>query len=494
MGDIVHEVESLAADGVSEITLLGQNVNSYGRDLGAGQYRPEFADLLARDRRGRRHRAGPVHVAPPEGSAARDDRGDGGVRVRCASTCTCRCSPAATARWRACTAATPRRGTSTRLVAARAAIPDLAVTTDLIVGFPGETEADFAATLEVVAEADYDAAYTFVFSPRPGTEAATMVDDFVPAAVVQERMQRLAEVVERSALAPPRGARRRGRGSAHRRPVEEGPVGVVRALPPQQARAPRAAEFGRARQRRVRRRADHAPRPRTGCGASTSGGSGRRARDGSASRCRRRLRDASSRARRPDRRGQVRAGARGRAASGRRRDRLARLDAGVPRAWTSARPSRRPPSAPRCRTISSTSPIRPRTGRSRARRRLARAAIADIEARGRRALLVGGTGLYVRAVVDDLALPGEDLVARAALLAATETPDGVARAYDRLRARRPGRGGAHRAEQPAPHRPRARGVRHDRPTVLVVRRRLRHVRPARDRRRASSASGSAGPR
>jgi tRNA-2-methylthio-N6-dimethylallyladenosine synthase len=87
-----------------------------------------------------------------------------------------------------------------RLAAARTAIADLAVTTDIIVGFPGETEADFARTLEVVAVADYDAAYTFVFSPRPGTEAASFVDDFVPAEVIHERMERLTEVVEGSAL------------------------------------------------------------------------------------------------------------------------------------------------------------------------------------------------------------------------------------------------------------------------------------------------------
>ena len=78
-----------------------------------------------------------------------------------------------------------------RLAAARAAIPDLAVTTDLIVGFPGETDADFAATLEVVEEAAYDAAYTFVFSPRPGTEAAAWTGDFVPGEVTRERMERL---------------------------------------------------------------------------------------------------------------------------------------------------------------------------------------------------------------------------------------------------------------------------------------------------------------
>ncbi len=88
-----------------------------------------------------------------------------------------------------------------RLAAARDAIPDLAVTTDLIVGFPGETDADFERTLEVVDAASYDAAYTFVFSPRPGTRAAHMTDAFVPTEVAQERMQRLVDVVERHALA-----------------------------------------------------------------------------------------------------------------------------------------------------------------------------------------------------------------------------------------------------------------------------------------------------
>ncbi|HEX8804572.1 MAG TPA: radical SAM protein, partial [Acidimicrobiales bacterium] len=88
-----------------------------------------------------------------------------------------------------------------RLADARAAVPDLAVTTDVIVGFPGETDDDFERTLEVVAEAGYDSAYTFVYSPRPGTEAAERVDEFVPADVCAERFERLRVVVERSALA-----------------------------------------------------------------------------------------------------------------------------------------------------------------------------------------------------------------------------------------------------------------------------------------------------
>ena len=81
-GDIVHEVEELARDGVVEITLLGQNVNSYGRDLGAGQFRPQFADLLRTLDAVDGHRAHPLHVAASEGPAPGDDRGDGRVRAR----------------------------------------------------------------------------------------------------------------------------------------------------------------------------------------------------------------------------------------------------------------------------------------------------------------------------------------------------------------------------------------------------------------------------
>ncbi len=87
-----------------------------------------------------------------------------------------------------------------KLATARAAVADLAVSTDIIVGFPGETDDDFERTLEVVAAAEYDSAYTFVFSPRPGTEAAGFADRFVPPAVAAERFARLTVVVERSAL------------------------------------------------------------------------------------------------------------------------------------------------------------------------------------------------------------------------------------------------------------------------------------------------------
>jgi tRNA-2-methylthio-N6-dimethylallyladenosine synthase len=199
MGDVVREAETLAGDGVREITLLGQNVNSYGRDLGAGQYRPRFADLLrtldAVDGLERIRFTSPhPKDLRPETIAA---------MAECAHVCEHLHLPLQAGSDR--TLARMHRGYTAeryldRLAAARAAVDDLAVTTDVIVGFPGETDDDFARTLEVVAAAEYDAAYTFVFSPRPGTEAATMVDEFVPADVVQERMRRLVDVVETSAL------------------------------------------------------------------------------------------------------------------------------------------------------------------------------------------------------------------------------------------------------------------------------------------------------
>jgi tRNA-2-methylthio-N6-dimethylallyladenosine synthase len=199
MGDIVHEVESLAADGVREVTLLGQNVNSYGRDLGAGQYRPRFADLLraldAVDGIDRIRFTSPhPKDLRPETIAA---------MAECDAVCEHLHLPLQAGSDR--TLARMHRGYTAdrylqRLAAARDAIPDLAVTTDLIIGFPGETDDDFARTLEVVDVAEYDAAYTFIFSPRPGTPAADMVDDFVAPEVARDRMVRLVDVVERHAL------------------------------------------------------------------------------------------------------------------------------------------------------------------------------------------------------------------------------------------------------------------------------------------------------
>jgi tRNA-2-methylthio-N6-dimethylallyladenosine synthase len=198
-GDIVREVEELARDGVVEVTLLGQNVNSYGRDLGAGQYRPQFADLLrAIDAIDGIER---IRFTSPHPKDLRPDTI--AAMAECATVCEHLHLPLQSGSDH--TLARMHRGyTATRylerLAAARDAIDGLAVTTDIIVGFPGETERDFEATLAVVEEAQYDAAYTFVFSPRPGTEAATMTDRFVAPEVTRERMERLTAAVERSAL------------------------------------------------------------------------------------------------------------------------------------------------------------------------------------------------------------------------------------------------------------------------------------------------------
>jgi tRNA-2-methylthio-N6-dimethylallyladenosine synthase len=223
-GELVAEVERLAADGVVEITLLGQNVNSYGRDLAtrlraeppgpadvaiagpawaadaARRPRPLFADLLhavARVEGIRRVRYTSPHPKDlrPETIAA---------MAAHPQVCAHLHLPLQAGSDR--TLAAMHRGYTAerylaKLAAARAAIDDLAVSTDLIVGFPGETDDDFARTLEVVAAAEYDSAYTFIFSPRPGTEAAALTEQFVDPAVVAERFARLRVVVERSALA-----------------------------------------------------------------------------------------------------------------------------------------------------------------------------------------------------------------------------------------------------------------------------------------------------
>jgi tRNA-2-methylthio-N6-dimethylallyladenosine synthase len=207
--DIVTEVETLAADGVTEVTLLGQNVNSYGRDLQvaarrAGDtnapLRPLFADLLvavgAVDgiRRVRFTSPHPKDMRPETFTAMAETP----------AVCEQQHYPLQSGSDRVLAAM--HRGYTAdryldRLADARRVVPDLAVSTDIIVGFPGETDDDFANTLEVAAEARFDDAFTFIFSPRPGTEAATMADRFVDPAVAGQRFDRLRVVIERSALA-----------------------------------------------------------------------------------------------------------------------------------------------------------------------------------------------------------------------------------------------------------------------------------------------------
>jgi tRNA-2-methylthio-N6-dimethylallyladenosine synthase len=197
-GEIVAEVERLAADGVREITLLGQNVNSWGRDL-APDLHTEFGELLrACDavegiERIRFTSPHPKDFRAPVIAAI----------AECDSVCEHVHLPLQSGSTRVLKAM--RRTYSRERYLAlverlRGAIPDLALGTDVIVGFPGETEEDFRETLEVVDAVGFDSAFTFVYSPRAGTEAAEMPDQ-VPDEVKRERMERLVQAVQRCAAA-----------------------------------------------------------------------------------------------------------------------------------------------------------------------------------------------------------------------------------------------------------------------------------------------------
>jgi len=204
-GDIVAEVAGLVEQGVREVTLLGQNVNSWGRDL-APDLRTEFGELLrALDEIGGLDR---IRFTSPHPKDFREPV------ISAMAECNAVCEHVHL----------PLQSGSTRILRSmrrtynrerylalverlRSAIPDLALTTDLIVGFPGETEDDFLETLAVVEEVGYDGAFTFVFSPRTGTEAATMPDQ-IPETVKRERVERLIESVQR--VAAERNAERVG--------------------------------------------------------------------------------------------------------------------------------------------------------------------------------------------------------------------------------------------------------------------------------------------
>ncbi len=191
---VVAECASLVEDGVREITLLGQNVNSYGRDL-YGE--PRFPELLR-------------------------EVGKSGVeRVRFTSSNPKDLSARTIAAMAEVPAVMPQlhlavQSGSTRVLRAmnrsysreeylalasdlRAAIPDIALSTDLIVGFPGETEEDFQDTLSLVREVGFSSAFTFIYSKRPGTPAAKIEDD-TPREVIQDRFDRLAALVEELAF------------------------------------------------------------------------------------------------------------------------------------------------------------------------------------------------------------------------------------------------------------------------------------------------------
>jgi tRNA-2-methylthio-N6-dimethylallyladenosine synthase len=191
IGDVLAEVQGLASRGVVEVTLLGQNVNTYGRDLSVpGSARaPLFADLLraVNEVEGIRR----IRFTSPHPHDFTPDVID--AMASSEKVCEHIHFPLQSGSDRVLKAM-QRSYRSSRylewLERIREAIPDVAVSTDVIVGFPGETEEDFAATLAVVEGAGFDSAFMFQYSPRPGTRAASM-DDQVPKEVVQERFERL---------------------------------------------------------------------------------------------------------------------------------------------------------------------------------------------------------------------------------------------------------------------------------------------------------------
>jgi tRNA-2-methylthio-N6-dimethylallyladenosine synthase len=195
-GELVREIEKLAADGVREVTLLGQNVNSYGRDL-PKEDRTRFSDLLraidAIDGVDR------IRYTSPHPKDMREDV----IRAHAELPSLCEhihlplqsgSGPILKAMRRTYN----RERYMERVAMIREHVPDCSITTDIIVGFPGETDEDFEQTMEVVEEVRYDGAFTFIYSPRRETEAAEMAGQ-VPHEVKRERMQRLVDAVQRHA-------------------------------------------------------------------------------------------------------------------------------------------------------------------------------------------------------------------------------------------------------------------------------------------------------
>jgi tRNA-2-methylthio-N6-dimethylallyladenosine synthase len=194
--ELLREAQGLAADGVREVTLLGQNVNSYGRDLPLEQ-RIGFSDLLRRvdaiagiDR---------IRYTSPHPKDMKEDV----IRAHAQLPSLCEqihlpLQSGSSAVLKRMRRTYDRSRYMDRVALIREHVPDCAITTDIIVGFPGETEADFAETLEVAEEVGYDGAFTFIFSPRRETEAATM-EGQLPHPVKVERLERLVEVTQRRA-------------------------------------------------------------------------------------------------------------------------------------------------------------------------------------------------------------------------------------------------------------------------------------------------------
>ena len=195
--ELVAEVSGLAADGVCEVTLLGQNVNSYGRDL-PRESRLTFAELL------RRIDGVPgierIRYTSPHPKDMREDV----IRAHAELPALCEhihlpLQSGSSAVLKRMRRTYSRERYLDRVALIREHVPDCALTTDIIVGFPGETEADFEQTLEVAEEVGYDGAFTFIYSPRRETEAATMPDQ-LPHELKVQRLERLVEVIQRRAL------------------------------------------------------------------------------------------------------------------------------------------------------------------------------------------------------------------------------------------------------------------------------------------------------
>ena len=195
--DLILEAEMLASAGVTEITVLGQNVNSYGRDI--TRRRPLFADLLRA--LGTVEGIERIRFTSPHPKDLSPDT----ILAMAETEAVCPQLHLPLQSGSNHVLASMRRGYTVerytdRLARARDAIRDLAVTTDLIVGFPGESDAQFDETLDVVAACEFDSAYTFIFSPREGTRGALMTESFVADDVIKSRFERLKEVLDRSAL------------------------------------------------------------------------------------------------------------------------------------------------------------------------------------------------------------------------------------------------------------------------------------------------------
>jgi tRNA-2-methylthio-N6-dimethylallyladenosine synthase len=195
-GELVAEVRALAADGVREVTLLGQNVNSYGRDL-RGEQRATFAELLAQvDAVDGIKR---IRYTSPHPKDMREDV----IRAHAQLPSLCEhihlpLQSGSTPVLKRMRRTYTRERYLDRVALIREHVPDCALTTDIIVGFPGETEPDFEQTVRLAEEVGYDGAFTFIYSPRRGTEAARLPDQ-VPHEVKRERLERLVEVIQRRA-------------------------------------------------------------------------------------------------------------------------------------------------------------------------------------------------------------------------------------------------------------------------------------------------------